>query len=67
MQNTLVGSSEKRISKQSKCSHNLHNLHVIKKFTQKVTIKSRNMQWYKEVQYTEAEYETKVLKTILMD
>lgn len=25
------------------------------------------MQWYKEVQYTEAEYETKVLKTILMD
>lgn len=29
MQNTLVGSSEKRISKQSKCSHNLRNLHEI--------------------------------------
>lgn len=31
-----------------------------RKFTQKkVTIKSRNMQWYTEVQYTEAEYKTK--------
>lgn len=29
MQNTLVGSSEKRISKQSRCSHNSDNLHVI--------------------------------------
>ena len=28
MQNTLVGNSEKPISKQSKCSDNLHNLDV---------------------------------------
>lgn len=56
MQNTLVGSSEKRISKQSKCSHNLHMIEISHKI---VTIKSRNMQWYIEVQYTEAEYKTK--------
>ena len=38
------------------------------KFTHKVAIKSRNMQWYIKVQYTEADYKTKVYNyTVMMD
>lgn len=58
MQNTLVGSSEKRNSKQSKCSHVLKNLHVIENRHKKFTVKPRNVQWYPEVQNIEAEYKT---------